>query len=172
MAKRQTKADDEDVDQYLDKLRPKQTNDQVAAFFGVGFFLSALPVFLFVNVYDVTLKEFGVVYLSVTLLSSFLLTLAYRNVATTTVVNLSQKSKDSKNKVSAKGVSREESEALQAAVTKREAIAWSLFFINTAFLALFFFLAFYALKNVPFNYQYALSTAVSSGAVWQLSTIY
>ena len=164
---------EDDVDQYLDRLKPKQTNDQVAAYFGVGLFLSALPVFLFVNVYDVTLKEFGVVYLSVTLLSSFLLTLAYRNVATTTVINLSQKAKESKLKVaSTKGVSREELEALQTAVTKREAVAWSLFFINTAFLALFFFLAFYALKAVPFNYQYALSTAVSSGAVWQLSTIY
>ena len=105
-------------------------------------------------------------------LSSFLLTLSYKAVASATNAVTSRNRKGTNSAASAKKLqlSREEVAAVQEALTMRESMMWSFYFNNSIFLCSFLFFAFYAFQAVNISYQYALSMIASSGLVWQLSS--
>ena len=144
--------------------------NQVPLFFGMALFLSCLPVYLYVNVYNLTIEEFGIVYLPVTVLSSFLLTLSYRTVSNTTFAQLSRSHKAAAANHKKIGLSRGELSAVQEQITSREAMAWSLIFNNTVFILSFLFFAFYALGLLGAPYQYSVAMIISAATVWQLSS--
>ena len=105
-------------------------------------------------------------------LSSFLLTLSYKAVTNATNAVTSRNRKSSNNYANAKKatLSREEFEAVQEALTMRQSMMWSFYFVNFIFFAAFLFFAFYAFQAVSTPYQYALSMIASSGLVWQISS--
>lgn len=88
--------------------------------------------------YDLSLTDYGILYLAVTLAAAAMLTLAYKNVDQSTGVFLSSTRKT--------GAYNKAGDS--ASLMGQESLAWSLFLNNAIFVGLFLFLAFYALRSV------------------------
>lgn len=146
------------------------SNDKTVVYFLIALFVVSLPVYLFWSVFDLTFESFGVVYLPVTILSSLLLTFAYRNWACNTYSRLSTYRKQVPGNHKKLGLSKAALEAVTDQITVQESIVWSFYINNLLFFLTFLFVAFYALKAIASPYNYTLSMTISSAIVWQLSS--
>jgi hypothetical protein len=137
--KKGSKKGDDGLDNILQSYQPRKfTMPQAVSYMSLALFLSSLPVYLYLTVYDLSFEDFGLVYIPVTLISAFLLMLAYRNVCISTTASLSNSRRRSAKSIG--GKTAEEIDAIQSENTLAEATAWSFFLNNGIFFALFFFL--------------------------------
>jgi len=126
-------------------------------------------VILFSTVFDLGLKEFGVVYLPVTIASSVLLTIAYRNVSSFEVARLStgRKAASTESVHKELKLTTEQLNDLQQQTTYEESVAWAFFFNNLLWLIVFSFLSFYVLRQFQPSYNYTVSVVMAAVFVWQ-----
>lgn len=159
-----------DFDQVGGADSKVSSNEKTAVYFVISLLITSLPVYLYYTVFDLSFESFGVVYLPVTILSSLLLTFAYRNWASNTYATLSNYRKQVSVSHKKLGLSKQELDAVTDQITVQESIVWSLYINNLLFFLTFLFTAFYALKAIASPYNYTLSMTISSAVVWQLSS--
>jgi hypothetical protein len=163
---------DEEFEELLNDFQPRQfTNDQFVMYIIAGAIVCALPAYLFISIYNMSVEDFGLVYAVVTALGTAAMSLSYRNVATGTNARLSAGRKFVQTHAKKRdGMSTADVEKMQEEMTFRESIVWSVFYNNLVFFLLFMLFCFYCLKNVQedvYNYSFAVTGA--AGATWQLS---
>ena len=148
---------------------PAYNPDQLALYFVIGLATTSLPAYLYHGVYGVSVTSFAVVYIAVILVSSALLTLAYKQAENNAHLALAAaRATPSTGKKSGapKGGALLQS---QEAVTTLEAQAWSVFVVNALYSGVFLFLAFYVLKAIDAPYDLAISSVIASVAAWQIA---
>lgn len=161
------KSANQDIDAIVSSIREGEVSSAdgfssatALCYFSYALCVCTLPGYLFFTAFDVSNLS---VVLGTVVVSALLLTLGYRNVATATRTRLVDAA-NAGNK--GKGGGKEK---LKALITS-QASNWAFFLNNLAFSLLFVFLAFYVLGGVETSTRYAVSSAVSSFLVWQLSS--
>uniref|UniRef100_A0A2K5D5M4 Translocon-associated protein subunit gamma n=1 Tax=Aotus nancymaae TaxID=37293 RepID=A0A2K5D5M4_AOTNA len=170
-----------------------------ALFFGNAFIVSAIPIcdnflFLFVlsplyfnsglywRIWHMDLIQSAVLYSVMTLVSTYLVAFAYKNVKFVLKHKVAQKREDAVSKE----VTRKLSEADNRKMSRKEkderilwkknevadyeATTFSIFYNNTLFLVLVIVASFFILKNFNPTVNYILSISASSGLIALLST--
>jgi len=104
--------------------------------------------------------------------SAALLTYAYTVVATATnAVLLNQRKLNSTNPKTQKdlGYSTKELDVISRDVTAHESVLYALLFNNVVYLLLFFFLAFYMLRELYTPWNYVLSQVTTAAATYYVA---
>ena len=168
-------ASDDELDQLLQQNTTQPTSDQRFTYLATAIATVAVPVYLYQTIFAFPVEEKFLVYAVVSLLSAFILTFAYHNVAYSTKNRLiaARETNITIAKVTAEAqakgenkkdyVKKKKEEIL--AVTTKESIAYSILFNNVYFLLSTVFLAFYVFGNYPSAYNYVLSVSLSAGLI-------
>jgi hypothetical protein len=134
--------------------------DQIALYFVISLATTALPAYLYHGVYSVDVHHYSLIYILVILISSTLLTVAYKQASDNALLSLSAlRSSTSKKSSPSKP---------QPSITSVEAQAWSIFVVNAVYSGGFLALAFYVLRSFDVPYDYAISSVVASVVAWQV----
>jgi len=170
--KKSRKQRDAELDLIVKQFRPRKlTASQAVIYTFFALTLSALPAFLFVAVYDVSLAEYGWLLGVCVLASTVALFDAYMKLTNNTHAKLSNARKFTDVNAHKKlNLSKEKLDAIQESVTRREAVAWGVALSNAVYGLAWLFLAFYMFRDVPAHYNYALSQLAAAGAVWQMGS--
>lgn len=153
-----------------------------ALFFGNAFIVSAIPIWLYWRIWHMDLVQSAVLYSVMTLISTYLVAFAYKNVKFVLKHKVAQKREDAVSKE----VTRKLSEADNRKMSRKEkderilwkknevadyeATTFSIFYNNTLFLVLVIIASFFVLKNFNPTVNYILSISASSGLIALLST--
>ncbi|ETE66366.1 Translocon-associated protein subunit gamma, partial [Ophiophagus hannah] len=153
-----------------------------ALFFGNAFIVSAIPIWLYWRIWHMDLFQSAVLYTVMTLVSTYLVAFAYKNVKFVLKHKVAQKREDAVSKE----VTRKLSEADNRKMSRKEkderilwkknevadyeATTFSIFYNNTLFLVLIIVASFFVLKNFNPTVNYILSISASSGLIALLST--
>uniref|UniRef100_A0A2R8N0U1 Translocon-associated protein subunit gamma n=1 Tax=Callithrix jacchus TaxID=9483 RepID=A0A2R8N0U1_CALJA len=166
-----------------------------ALFFGNAFIVSAIPIWLYWRIWHMDLIQSAVLYSVMTLVSTYLVAFAYKNVKFVLKHKVAQKREDAVSKevtrklseADNRKMSRKEKDerfdsSLKCGHHKREilwkknevadyeATTFSIFYNNTLFLVLVIVASFFILKNFNPTVNYILSISASSGLIALLST--
>ncbi|MBZ3887992.1 Translocon-associated protein subunit gamma [Sciurus carolinensis] len=130
-----------------------------ALFFGNAFIVSAIPIWLYWRIWHMDLIQSAVLYSVMTLVSTYLVAFAYKNVKFVLKHKVAQKREDAVSKE----VTRKLSEADNRKMSRKEkderilwkknevadyeATTFSIFYNNTLFLVLVIVASFFILKN-------------------------
>eukprot|EP00823_Brevimastigomonas_motovehiculus_P006464 TRINITY_DN5350_c0_g1_i1.p1 TRINITY_DN5350_c0_g1~~TRINITY_DN5350_c0_g1_i1.p1 ORF type:complete len:167 (+),score=31.68 TRINITY_DN5350_c0_g1_i1:44-544(+) len=129
--------------------------------------------YLYMFAFDVSITQYGFILVPVSLVTAFLLVLAYGNMTEAQYNRLIADRRNSDDLPSVKDLglkNEEELSFLQQNNTRSESVAFSMFFNNLVFALLFFFCAFYMLRDVVLVYNYAISMISASVLTWQLAS--
>ncbi|XP_056139209.1 translocon-associated protein subunit gamma [Lampris incognitus] len=153
-----------------------------ALFYGNALIVSAIPIWLFWRIWHMDLVQSAVLYVVMTLVSTYLVAFAYKNVKFVLKHKVAQKREDAVSKE----VTRKLSEADNRRMSRKEkderilwkknevadyeATTFSIFYNNTLFLVLVIIASFFLLKNFNPTVNYILSISASSGLIALLST--
>ncbi|KAG7276897.1 hypothetical protein CRUP_034773 [Coryphaenoides rupestris] len=153
-----------------------------ALFYGNALIVSAIPIWLFWRIWHMDLVQSAVLYAVMTLVSTYLVAFAYKNVKFVLKHKVAQKREDAVSKE----VTRKLSEADNRKMSRKEkderilwkknevadyeATTFSIFYNNTLFLVLVIIASFFLLKNFNPTVNYILSISASSGLIALLST--
>ncbi|CAG6005561.1 unnamed protein product [Menidia menidia] len=153
-----------------------------ALFYGNALIVSAIPIWLFWRIWHMDLVQSAVLYAVMTLVSTYLVAFAYKNVKFVLKHKVAQKREDAVSKE----VTRKLSEADNRKMSRKEkderilwkknevadyeATTFSIFYNNTLFLVLVIVASFFLLKNFNPTVNYILSISASSGLIALLST--
>jgi len=162
---------DDAIDEFIRTIQPRTfTTEQAATYFAVALGITLLPTYIYYSIYDLFSTGPAFFYLLVVLGSSSLLTLAYRNVESTTY-GLLEHTRKFAGVINYKKLklSKEKAEKLQDEVTAQESLMWTFFRNNSVFVAAFLFMAFYVLRQVDTGYNFVISLVLASAVTWQLS---
>ncbi len=168
MGKSQDQKDNEFLDSFV--ASNQISGKEKALFFLNALFVSAVPVAMYVTVFDMDLFEHAIFFGIVTLFSAFILQFAYSGSAFTRkakliaerehlVTNSVLKSQEGTKKKSKKGEVKSEQER----VTSIEASALSVVLTNLYFFASVFVGAFVLFSRASAPYNYVLSVSLSAG---------
>uniref|UniRef100_A0A6B2LM50 Uncharacterized protein n=1 Tax=Arcella intermedia TaxID=1963864 RepID=A0A6B2LM50_9EUKA len=126
-----------------------------------------IPVYMYVSIFGLPFFEFALVYLSMSALVSFTLTLAYKNVAEGFHSRIAsrQQSITVAYKVKDKRSVLDELQAKQRAVVNEEATIFAILYNNVFYLFFSVLLAFYGLRAFPMIFNYVLSVGFATGLV-------
>jgi len=156
------------------------TTKSSALFYGNAFIVSAIPIWLFWRIHQMDLYQSAVFFVAVTLLSTYLIALAYKNVKFVLKHKIAQKRGDAvskdvlKNVADDKKMSKQEKEERvlwrKNEVADFEATTFSIFYNNALFLLLVIVASFYILRSFSPAVNYTLSMTVASGLLALFST--
>ncbi|XP_074009611.1 translocon-associated protein subunit gamma isoform X1 [Numenius arquata] len=158
-----------------------------ALFFGNAFIVSAIPIWLYWRIWHMDLVQSAVLYSVMTLISTYLVAFAYKNVKFVLKHNgVSYRVAQKREDAVSKEVTRKLSEADNRKMSRKEkderilwkknevadyeATTFSIFYNNTLFLVLVIIASFFVLKNFNPTVNYILSISASSGLIALLST--
>jgi len=169
---------DEHVDiQALREMREgkqiKTTNQEYAFYFLYGLISSALPIVLYIKIYQLSLEEYGPLFVFLVVVASLLLSMAYDNVTNAVRIRLLKKLPQPPGKKGSKQENKEAKDAqrkLQESVTFYQSVSFSLLYNNLFYLALTVFLGFFLLRSISPLYNYVLSVGAASALVMLSST--
>ncbi|CAG5073638.1 Similar to SSR3: Translocon-associated protein subunit gamma (Pongo abelii) [Cotesia congregata] len=130
-----------------------------ALFYGNAFIVSAIPIWLFWRIHLIDLYSNAISFVLVTLISTYLMSLAYKN--TKFILKHKKMSKKEKDE----RILWKKNE-----VADYEATTFSLFYNNALFLAVVIFTSFYILKTFTPAFNYILSVGGTSALLALLST--
>ena len=147
---------------------PAFSPDQMALYFVIGLATTALPAFLYHGIYSVDIHTYSLVYIAVCLVSSTLLTLAYKQTENNTHLSLAAARAAQPLPRHLRSGSKEAVLREQEQVTTLEAASWGFLLVNVLYVVLFLVLAFYVLKAFDVPYDYALSSVLASVGAWQI----
>jgi len=156
------------------------TTKSSALFYGNAFIVSAIPIWLFWRIHQMDLYQSAVFFVALTLLSTYLVALAYKNVKFVLKHKIAQKRGDAVSKevmrtvADDKKMSKQEKEERilwrKNEVADFEATTFSIFYNNALFLVLVIAASFYLLRSFSPTINYTLSMAAASGLLVLFST--
>ncbi|XP_074113787.1 translocon-associated protein subunit gamma [Cotesia typhae] len=151
-----------------------------ALFYGNAFIVSAIPIWLFWRIHLIDLYSNAISFVLVTLISTYLMSLAYKNTKFILKHKIAVKREDavtrdmSKTLAEDKKMSKKEKDERilwkKNEVADYEATTFSLFYNNALFLAVVIFTSFYILKTFTPAFNYILSVGGTSALLALLST--
>ncbi|XP_048224992.1 translocon-associated protein subunit gamma-like [Perognathus longimembris pacificus] len=150
-------------------------------FFENAFIVSAIPIWLYWRMWHMDSIQSAVLYSEMTLVSTYLMAFAYKNVKFVLKHKLAQKREDAVSKevtrklseADNRKMSRKENERIlwkKNEVADYEATTFSIFYNNTLFLGLVIVASFFIPKNFNPMVNYILSISTSSGPIVLPST--
>jgi translocon-associated protein subunit gamma len=156
------------------------TTKSSALFYGNAFIVSAIPIWLFWRVHQMELVQWAPLFVGVTLLITYLMALAYRNVKFVLKHKVAQKRGDAVSKEvmrkigDDKKMSKQEKEERvlwrKNEVADFEATTFSIFYNNALFLVLVVLASFYILRSFSPAVNYTLSMGAAGGLIALFST--
>ena len=93
--------------------------EQASRYFALALFVAALPGYLFNAVHDMSLTDFGIVFLPVTVLSALALVFGYKVVSEGTYSRLTYVRNQTRVNHKALGMTREQAESVQKQSTRQ-----------------------------------------------------
>ncbi|KAJ8021385.1 Translocon-associated protein subunit gamma [Holothuria leucospilota] len=155
-----------------------------ALFYGNALIVAALPAWVFWRIHqlDITQTQTIVLFAAVTILSTWLVAFAYRNVKFSLRHKIAQKREDAVSKevirkltdAEQKKMSRKEKDERilwkKNEVADHEATTFSIFYNNTLFILIVLVASFLILHSFDANVNYALSILGGAGLLALLST--
>jgi predicted permease len=142
---------------------------------GLALLVSAAPAYLYTTVYDLPVADFGFGYLVSVVLSTGLLSLAYHIICTYNYAVLAnqRKAHSLNNRLQKElGLSGQKLDEISRNITARESLLYALIFNNVVYFALFFFTAFYLLKEVSTNWNYLLAQCSTAALTYYIATAF
>uniref|UniRef100_G3NVK5 Translocon-associated protein subunit gamma n=1 Tax=Gasterosteus aculeatus aculeatus TaxID=481459 RepID=G3NVK5_GASAC len=152
-----------------------------ALFYGNALIVSAIPIWLFWRIWHMDLVQSAVLYAVMTLVSTYLVAFAYKNVKFVLKHKVAQKREDAVSKEVTRKLSEADNRKIRSLfcvvilwkkneVADYEATTFSIFYNNTLFLVLVIVASFFLLRNFNPSVNYILSISASSGLIALLST--
>jgi len=150
-----------------------------ALFYGNAAIISAIPIWLFWRIHSMEPLDFGVYYLIGTLVSTYLISFAYKNVKFVLKHKIAQKreeaiSKEISVKLADKKYAKKDKDDKilwkVSEVAEFEATTFSIFYNNSLFIMVLLLTSFMVFKNVTPLFNYMLSIGVSAGVIALFST--
>nr|CAG4647512.1 EOG090X0GZE [Megafenestra aurita] len=151
-----------------------------ALFYGNAFIVSAIPIWLFWRIHFMDLLTSSPLFLIITLLSTYLVSFAYKKTKFVLKHKVAVKREDAISREISKKISedkkmnkKEKDERVlwkKNEVADYEATTFSIFYNNALFLAVVIGLSFFILKSFSPAFNYILSVGLASGLIALLST--
>ncbi|XP_020621920.1 translocon-associated protein subunit gamma-like [Orbicella faveolata] len=151
-----------------------------ALFYANAFFVSAIPLWLFWRIHQMDPYSSGIMFVVMTLISTWLVAFAYKNVKFQLKHKIAQRRDASVTKEvsmeldSNKKLTRQEKDERilwkKNKVAETEAITFSIFYNNALYLFLILIASFYVLRTFNPAANYLLSTSLAGGVLALLST--
>lgn len=180
MSKTQTKGFTKEEELLLQDFSRNVSTKSSALFYCNAFIVSAVPIWLFWRIHMIDVVASVVFFLLVTLASTYLLAMAYRNTKYVMKHKIAVKRQDAVsydlgNKLAEdKKMSKKEKDERilwkKNEVADFEATTFSIFYNNALFLALVIFSSFYLLRSFTPLFNYTLSVGCTSALLALLST--
>jgi translocon-associated protein subunit gamma len=156
------------------------TTKSSALFYGNAFIVSAIPIWLFWRIHQMDLYSSAILFVLVTIVSTYLVAMAYKNVKFVLKHKVAQKRGDAVSKEVMKKVADDKKMSKQEKeerilwrkneVADFEATTYSIFYNNSLFLLLVILSSFYILRSFSPAVNYSLSLATASGLLALFST--
>lgn len=156
------------------------TTKSSALFYGNAFIVSAIPIWLFWRIHQMDLYSSAILFVLVTIVSTYLVAMAYKNVKFVLKHKVAQKRGDAVSKEVMKKVADDKKMSKQEKeerilwrkneVADFEATTYSIFYNNALFLLLVILSSFYILRSFSPAVNYSLSLATASGLLALFST--
>lgn len=156
------------------------TTKSSALFYGNALIVSAIPIWLFWRIHQMDLYQSAILFVIVTLVSTYLIAMAYKNVKFVLKHKVAQKRGDAVSKEVMKKVADDKKMSKQEKeerilwrkneVADFEATTYSIFYNNALFLLLVIVSSFYILRSFSPSINYTLSLATASGLLALFST--
>jgi len=156
------------------------TTKSSALFYGNAFIVSAIPIWLFWRIHQMDLYSSAILFVIVTIVSTYLVAMAYKNVKFVLKHKVAQKRGDAVSKEVMKKVADDKKMSKQEKeerilwrkneVADFEATTYSIFYNNALFLLLVVLSSFYILRSFSPALNYSLSLATASGLLALFST--
>jgi len=151
-----------------------------ALFYGNAFIVSAVPIWLFWRIHQMDLYQSGILFAVMTLVSTYLIAYAYKNVKFVLKHKIALKrgeavSREVMKKVADdKKMTRQEKEERilwkKNEVADYEATTFSIFYNNSMFLVFVIVASFYVLRSFSPTLNYVLSMGTAGGLLALFST--
>merc|ERR1712212_937404 len=153
-----------------------------ALFYGNALIVSAIPIWLFWRIWHMDLVQSAVLYAVMTLVSTYLVAFAYKNVKFVLKHKVAQKREDAVSKevmrqlteADSKKISRKEKDERilwkKNEVADYEATTFAIFYNNALYLLLVLFTSFFLLKSFDPSINYVVSIGIAGGLLALFST--
>mmetsp|Transcript_6094 Transcript_6094/g.15452 ORF Transcript_6094/g.15452 Transcript_6094/m.15452 type:complete len:174 (-) Transcript_6094:63-584(-) len=165
MAPKTGKKSSEDVDELLSKFTRQErvvSGSQRVVLFICALLVAAAPVYLYVSIFDMPIESYGIVFAIGTLASAFVLTFSYEQVASRYCPKLVE---GRNGLISGQKETREKRTNQMKESSASEARWYSVMYINTLYLFVYLFLAFWMFSRTSATVNYLMSTVVASGVL-------
>merc|ERR1711893_4598 len=156
------------------------TTKSSALFYGNAFIVSAIPIWLFWRIHQMDPYQSAVLFLVGTLVSTYLVAFAYKNVKFLLKHKVAQKREEAVSREVSKMITddkkiskREKDERIlwkKNEVADYEATTFSIFYNNAMFLVLVIVISFYVLRSFTAPFDYILTMGAASGLIALFST--
>jgi len=174
------KPTDDDVFALFQATKSKPSTSQQTLLPVNAVLTTAVPIYLYWAVFGLSLEQHAIVVAIITVLSAFLLNMAYANHASGSVDRLTHQRQEAVTRQAvdaearAKAVKHDDiirkRRAEIAARTATETAAYSVVYNNAIFLLATAFLSYYVFRNLPTQYGYILSVLLSAALTTVNST--
>ncbi|KAH3784157.1 translocon-associated protein subunit gamma-like [Dreissena polymorpha] len=151
-----------------------------ALFYGNALIVSAIPIWLFWRIHQMDLYQSGILFVVGTVISTYLVSLAYKNVKFVLKHKVAQKREEAVAREVMKMISddkkmnkKEKDERIlwkKNEVADYEATTFSIFYNNAFYLVLLIVISFYILRNFNPNVNYVFSVGSAAGLLALFST--
>jgi len=151
-----------------------------ALFYGNALIVSAIPIWLFWRIHQLDLYQSAIVFVLGTLISTYLVAMAYKNVKFILKHKVAVKREDAvaqevmkKLADDKKMTKKEKDERIlwkKNEVADYEATTFSIFYNNALYLVLLIVVSFYVLKNLNPTVNYVASVGLAAGLLALFST--
>ncbi|CAG2189533.1 translocon-associated protein subunit gamma-like [Mytilus galloprovincialis] len=151
-----------------------------ALFYGNALIVSAIPIWLFWRIHQMDLYQSGILFAIGTIISTYLVALAYKNVKFVLKHKIALKREDAVSREMTKKFAddkkmtkKEKDERIlwkKNEVADYEATTFSIFYNNALYLALLIVCSFYLLRSVGPTFNYLASVGLAAGLLALFST--
>mmetsp|Transcript_2908 Transcript_2908/g.7095 ORF Transcript_2908/g.7095 Transcript_2908/m.7095 type:complete len:185 (-) Transcript_2908:145-699(-) len=154
-----------------DEFSESTSKNHVVICYIVAFLTAAVPVWVYHSVRELSVQSFGIFYVVVTLVGTYLLATAYQNVTSTLKSRIQKEREDKVTASTVQAAGKKKKDAVATAKGKaksaaaRESVAFSIFFNNAFFFFLCIVFGFFILKSVQTPINYVASIVLASGIV-------
>lgn len=179
-AKTVTKGFTKEEELLLQDFSRNVSTKSSALFYGNAFIVSAIPIWLFWRIHMIDLYSSLIPFLIVTVLSTYLISMAYRNTKFLLKHKIAIKREEAvtreltKKLAEDKKMSKKEKDERilwqKNEVADFEATTFSIFYNNALFVAIIIFASFYILRSFTPTVNYVLSVGSTAGLLALLST--
>lgn len=158
------------------------TTKSSALFYGNAFIVSAIPIWIFWRIHQMDLFQSGILFAIVTLISTWLVAFAYKNVKFVLKHKVAQQREDAVSKEVMRKLTEADNKKMprkekderilwkKNEVADYEATTFAIFYNNSLYLMLVLISSFFVLKSFDPNINYILSVGLAGGLLALLST--